>query len=128
MLKQQFLYTSGAIPLAAAVGAVGNGTIAIAADYNYELDYITIMVSQAGLIVLNWSGTIQISWTGTGESISNAAIPVDAFAGNGGLPYILPEPRELKANTSATIVCGNPVATATVVTVVFHGSKLLQEY
>jgi hypothetical protein len=124
-MKQQFLYTSGAIALAAAAGAVANGIISIAADYNYELDYITTMVTQAGVIVLNWAGTISIAWTGTGESISNAAVPVDAFAGNGGLPYILPQPRELKANTSCTITLGNPVAVATVVTVVFHGSKLI---
>lgn len=126
MIKQQFIYTSGAIALAAAVGAPGNGTIAIAADYNYELDYITIMTTQAGVIVLNWAGLITIQWTGTGQAISNAPVPVDAFAGNGQLPYLLPEPRLLEANTSATIILANSVAVATVVTVVFHGSKLIE--
>lgn len=125
MIKEQFIYTSGPLAVPAAIGGVINGTIAIANDYNFELNYITIMTTQAGVIVLNWGGLITIQWTGTGQSISNAAVPVDAFAGNGQLPYVLPEPRMLNSNTSVTLTVANNVAVATVVNVCFHGAKLV---
>lgn len=122
---QHFCYTSGPLVLAAAVGAVVNGTINIGADADFQCNYLTATVIQAGLVVVNWGGTILINDTAIGKTFTNAPAALDAFRGNGQLPYPFNPARRFRGNSSITITLTNNVATATTVEVVFHGNKIL---
>jgi len=126
VMFQHFYYSSGPIAMLAIAGNVGNAVVNIAADADFQANYMTITVVQAGLVVLNWSGTIVINDSAVGRTFGNIAGAVDGFRGNGQLPYPFNPPRMFKSNTSVTITTVNSVAAvATTVEVIFHGNKII---
>lgn len=123
-LRQSFVYTTGPVALAAAIGAVGQFTLSILADADFECTYITGTAIQAGLVVANWGGNVQVDDSGRGRTLFNAALAFDAIAGNGRQPYPFNPPRLFRANSSIVITFTNNVATATTAEISFHGNKL----
>lgn len=124
MNKQFFGYSTGPIAIAAAVGAVGNGQISVAADADFEVQYLLATVIQATLVVVNWGGTIQIDDSAVGRTFWNQAVPIQAVTGDGRQPFVLLTPRLVKANSTLTVTLVNNAATATTVHVVLQGYKL----
>lgn len=123
-LKLTFIYSTGVINLAAAIGAVGNGTVLIGADADFKCNYYTAHVIQAGVLVFNWAGTVIIKDSAVGRDLSNVAIPLEAIRGTGELPYPLNPPRLFSANSSVVVTLTNSVAVATAVHICFHGNKI----
>lgn len=122
---QYFCYTHAAdIALLAVIGNAGNANILIDAGSDFIAKYMTVHVTQAGLVVANWGGTIQVNDTAHGRTFYSNAIPVSAVAGNGQLPYPFDPPRLCQRNTTLEITVTNNVATATNVRVVLHGNKV----
>lgn len=129
MVRQYFEYGTPAagIPMLAVVGAVGNVTINIMQDAPFECVYIKGLVTQVGLVVVNWGGTIQIEDSGAGRTLYNNAVPFSLVCGSAQQPYVLLVPRVFPQNSSVTITVTNNVAVATVAHVVFGGYKLLKQ-
>ena len=121
---EHFCYSSGLLVVPAAAGGVVNGVVNVAADADFQANYMTIAVTQAGLLVATWGGTILISDSATGKTFSNIAVPVQAYAGSGQLPYPFNPPRIFRGNSSVTITLTNNVVTATWAQIVFHGNKI----
>lgn len=124
IVYEQFIYATPPIALLAAVGAVGAGNILVTSDADYQVNYITIDVQQAALVVANWGGTILLTSSDSNKAWMNVAIPVDSIRGTGQMPYVLQIPKLVKANTTVTVTVTNNIATATNVVLVLHGYKL----
>lgn len=128
--EENFLYSTGWSPIMAAAGAVVAAQINIAADAPFKNYYITIHVRQGvedcELLVANWAGEIQINDSQVGKNMCNIAVPVDALAGNGQLPYNLAPPRIWAGNATVLFTITSNVATRTEVCVVLHGAKLFR--
>ena len=125
MYLLSFAYATGPIVVPAAVGGAIAANLNILADHDFQCNYITASVIQAGVLVANWAGTIQIEDSAVGRTMFNAAIPLHSVAGSGELPYPFNPPRLFRRNSSVVITLTNNVVTATTVHIVFHGNKLL---
>lgn len=125
-IQQYFAYSTGWFATAAAAGAAATATLQIQADADFQANYMTIAVRQANLIIANFAGDIIINDTAVGRTLFNVPSAIDAFIGNGQLPYPFNPPRLFKKNSTITITVNNPpvLAIATGVQVVFHGNKL----
>jgi len=124
---QYFTYTSAWMALAAAAGAVANATLSILADANFSANYMTVAVTQAGVLVANWAGDLLVNDSGVGRDLSNIASCTYHFQGSGQLPYPFNPPRLFARNSSLVITVVNNVAVATNVQVAFHGNKVYPE-
>lgn len=124
VLYEQFIYATPQIALLAAIGSVGLANINISSDADFQVNYVTIDVQQAAVVVPNWGGTILITSSDSNKAWMNIAIPVDSIRGTGQMPYVMPIPKLIKANTTITCTATNNVATATNVALVLHGYKL----
>lgn len=124
-ILQSTFYTTGyiAMPTVAGTGVVA--TINIDGAYDFMLNYITATVTQAKLIVLNYAATIVIKDSRVDRDLMNAPIPLDAIGGNGRLPYPLNPPRIFTKDSTVTITLTTFVVTATDVSIVFHGNKVV---
>jgi hypothetical protein len=72
--------------------------------------------------------TIQLTNTGAGASIFDQALPIMATFGTASLPFILPTPRILVANSVLTGSLTNGTTTnPETFYLVFHGSKLFRQ-
>lgn len=124
---QYFAYSSGWITTLAVAGNAQVGTLNIAADADFQANYMTITIRQAGLSIANFGGDILITDSARGRQLFNVASAIQAFAGNGQLPYPFNPPRLFRKNSSIVIVVTNPaLATATDVQIVFHGNKIYE--
>jgi len=122
-LLQSFVYTTGWVTVAAAIGGATPFTLSILADADFECNYITGAVRQAGVLVGNWAGSVQVNDSGRGRTLFNAALAFDAIAGDGRQPYPFNPPRLLRANSSFVVTFTNNVVTATDCQLAFHGNK-----
>lgn len=125
--RQTYCYTTGWVALAAAIGATGQATFTIPTDEDFECKYLMGVVTQAGVIVLNWAGTIQITTAGTLNTMFFAPVPFDSICGNARNPFPLDPPRLFKGRSTTVFDFVNPVATATSVSVTLYGNKLLTD-
>lgn len=123
ILLQSFIYSTGWVTLNPVIGAATLNTISILADADFECNYVTGAVRQAGVLVGNWAGDIQINDSGRGRTVFNEAIPFDSIAGDARQPYPFNPPRLFRANSSLVITWTTPVVTATDVAISFHGNK-----
>ncbi len=123
ILLQSFVYTTGWVPLNAAIGAATPFTLSILADADFECNYITGAVRQGDVLVANWAGSVQIDDSGRGRTIFNAAVAFDSIAGDGRQPYPFNPPRLFRANSSIVITFTTNVVTAGDVELAFHGNK-----
>ena len=119
-----YVYSTAPVIFGAAAGTLA-ANITIDGSADFRANYLTISVSQANLIVVNWGGTIQIDETGKGRTLFDRPIMVDALRGIGQLPYRFEPPRLFRRNSTVTVTLVNPVAVATTVQVALHGHKLM---
>lgn len=124
VLRQSFIYTTGQFVVPAAIGGAGVFTLSILADADFECNYVTGSVIQAGVLVVNWGGTVQVNDSGRGRTLFNAPLGFDHIAGDGRQPYPFNPPRLFRANSSLVITFTNNVVTATIAELAFHGNKL----
>ncbi len=127
MAKQFFGYSTGPVTLAAVVGVTGPSTISIGGDADFELQYMTYLVEQASLAIVNWAGLVQINDSGVGRDFFSQAVPLNCVAGTGAQPLVLLTPRLVPKNSSLTVTFTNRVATASIVTLVLVGYKLVEK-
>lgn len=123
--KYLLYYVFSTPPIAFAAAGTLPGNITIDGSADFRANYMTIIVTQANLVVLNWGGTIQVDETGKGRTLFDRPQLVEALRGVGQLPYRFEPPRLFRRNTTITVTLVNPVATATTVQVAFHGHKLM---
>lgn len=122
--KLYFVYTTGWFALPAVIGSATTNTLSISADADFQANYMTLAIRQAGVLVLNWGGSIQANDSGRGRTLFNIPLAADAIAGRSGLPYPFNPARLFRRNSSIIITAVNNVATATDVELAFHGNKL----
>lgn len=122
-----FCYSTGWVTMPTVAGTSANATIIIDASADFQMNYMTVHVKQADVTIANYGGTIQVEDSGRGRNFYNTAIPIEAVAGIGQLPYPFNPPRLARRNSSLTITLTTNVITATFVNVVFHGNKLFEE-
>jgi hypothetical protein len=123
ILLQSFIYTTDWLTLNAGIGLATPFTLSILADADFECNYVTGAVRQAGVLVGNWAGSVQVNDSARGRTIFNNPIAFDSIAGDGRQPYPFNPPRLFRANSSLVITLVTPVATATDVCLSFHGNK-----
>ena len=128
MTKQFFGYSTPQVALAAAIGAPGVGIISIQADANFELQYMMYAAEQVGLLVANFAGLVQINDSGAGRTFFDqvGGVPINTVAGTGAQPFVMMTSRLVRANSTLTVSFTNRVATATIITLVLCGYKLLE--
>lgn len=124
VFRQYFVYTTEVMILPATIGATVTSTVNILADANFECNYITGIIKQAGKLIADWGGLIQINDSALGKTFFNVATPFDSIAGDARQPYPLNPPRMIKARASLVITVTNSVATESHVILSFHGNKL----
>lgn len=122
-----FVYSTPWVVLPAVAGSVTVSVLNILADADFQVNYMTIAVRQANVLVVTWAGDVQIDDSGRGRTLFNIATAVDAFRGTGELPYPFKPPRLFRRNSSVSISFTNNVATVTDVQLSLHGNKLLSE-
>lgn len=109
-VKDFFIYRSGVASLAA--GASLTDAINIQADapfiwvktsYFVDLDGTAITENTRQIPLVNLS----IQDSGSGRNLQNNPVPLDAIAGRGALPFVLPQPRIFKANSTIQLTYTN---------------------
>jgi hypothetical protein len=98
--KDFYVYQTSVASLAAAAST--STTIAIEADSNFWLQKLTFnaVVGANGANLPTPNVLILITDTGSGRQLMNATIAVPALFGNGTLPFILPNPRLFRRNST----------------------------
>lgn len=112
-------------------GAATTNAILFDNDSAFEWTKLTVFADLAGAAQTS-SGivvplvTLQIQNTGAGTYYSNAAVPLGAYAGNFGLPYVLPAPQIISPAATLQFTWANYSAgtTYTNLTVQLHGWKI----
>jgi hypothetical protein len=119
-----FIYSTSQVSLSSA--ETESAPITIQADSSFECHYITATVLQSNVIVGNWGGTVQVHESAVGKNWFNTPICLDAIAGDGRDPFVLPAPKLIRANNVVTVTFVNNVATTTVVQLHLVGNKVFQ--
>lgn len=114
--RQFFIYTLNFAALAAA--ATANDSVTIQADSEFHLYKLTYMADIAAAAQTDSTRviplcTILITDTGTGAYLSDAAVPIPAFFGDGRIPFILPRPRVFQPSATITGQANNYSAATT---------------
>lgn len=130
--KNRFLFTYQT-PNIASIAAAANATNTILFDNDsvFEWTKLTVFCDIAGAVQTNSSiviplVTLQIQDTGQGAYYSNAAIPLGAYAGAFGLPYVLPAPQYIAPNATLQFSWSNYSAATTYANlrIQLHGFKI----
>lgn len=105
-MKDFYTYSVTTIGLAAAASA--SGALQIEADSNFWLQKLTFnavisAVGTVGTVVASPNVTVLLTDTGSGRQLMSAAIPIPSLFGTGQLPFILPNPRVFKRNSSIAV-------------------------
>lgn len=100
-----FVYLAETGTLAAA--ARSTDTVQIEADSMFILDKISVFADVAGGAQTESSRivplvTMAIKDTGSGRDLQQEPIPLPSIAGNGELPFVLPQPRVFQPNSSVS--------------------------
>jgi len=127
--QEYFLYSTGRLA-AIAVNATVNSSIIIQADADFLLEKLTYYADLAG--VAQTSGarivpnvTVLLTASSSGAQIMNNPVPIPSMFGTGDLPFILPTPRLLGANSQLQIQFVSFEAAVTpAITLNFHGRKI----
>ena len=102
-LRDFYTYVATATALAAA----GNTTtsIQIEADSDFWLQKLSFYAINSASSAAVASPNVRVLLTDTGSSrnLSNSPLPVASFAGTGALPFILPNPRLFRRNSSIQV-------------------------
>lgn len=107
-VKFWFTYQTPNIATLAPQGTSTN-SITFDNDSAFEWTKITVQVDKVNAAQTNSSLiipfiTIQIQDTGQGAYYSNAAIPVEAYMGQLGLPYVMPAPQIIAPNATLQFI------------------------
>jgi hypothetical protein len=127
--QEYFNYSTGRLA-AITVGATVNTSIIIQADADFLVEKLTYYADLAGVaqtysarIVPNV--TVLITASSSGVQIMNNPVPIPSMFGEGDLPFILPSPRLLGANSQLQIqLVSFEAAVTPAITLNFHGRKL----
>jgi hypothetical protein len=128
-VQEFFTYTTGRLA-AIGVGATINTVINIQAEADFILEKLTYSADLAG-VAQTWNGlivpnvTVLLTATGSGNQLMNAALPLTGLFGSAFLPFILPYPRVLRANSQLQIqLVSFEAAVTPLITLNFHGRKV----
>ena len=124
---QFFCYSTGAMALTAVVGNTASATVSIGSDADFQLQYLTYVAEQVTVAVVNFTGLIQINDSAVGRTFFDQPVPIQSVAGTGAQPYVILNPRLVRANSSLTVSLVQRQAVATNVFLVLHGYKMLPE-
>lgn len=130
--EEFYSYSTGLLA-AIAVGGNISTNITIQADSDFVIEKLTYFAHVAGAsqtvstqIVPNVS--VMLTSTGSGQNLFSAATPIGSIFGNAGLPFILPFPRLLPANSVLQILLTSFEAAITpIIALNFHGRKRYRE-
>lgn len=122
VVKDHFVYRAAVDTLAP--GASKTSIIQIEADSNFIAVKCSYFADIAGGTQTEDTRVvplvrIQIQDSGSGRNLQNAAIPIDTIAGRGELPFVLPIPRQFKANANIKVTFDNYSAATTYANVEF---------
>ena len=127
--QEFFVYSTGRL---AALAAGGNSvnSINIQADADFVLEKLTYGADIAGAVVN--VGTypapnvlVMLLSSGSGQNLFQNPIPLTSLFGTGALPFILPYPRVLPANSQLQVLLTSVEAASTpLLTLNFIGRKL----
>lgn len=117
---------SAQFPIATFVGgATIPVNISINADSDFVLRYSNLAsFSAAGTPVVTPDYTITLFDTGSGRNLQDQALHVSTVTGSGILPYIWPEPKLIKANSTLVVTLTNLTAVAALTYVSLIGFKV----
>lgn len=101
-----FVYTASVAALA--VAASSNVTINIEADSDFILQKLTYKSDIAGAAQTSGTQivpnvTVQLTDTGSGRQLMSNPVAIPAIFGSGELPFILPNPRLFRKNTTIQV-------------------------
>jgi hypothetical protein len=124
-----FVYSTGRLATLAA-GLTSTNFINIQSDADFIIEKQTYAADVAGA-VLTFNTfpvpniTALVSVTGSGQNILSQAVPIASIFGHGFLPFILPRPRFLPANSQLQIVLTSfEAVTSYFITLNFIGRKI----
>ena len=108
-----FVYTASLASLG--VGASLSTVVNIENDSSFILDKMAYMVDIAGAAQTESTKiiplvTVAIQDSGSGRLLQSSAVPISAIAGNGELPFVLPQPRVFTANSTISFTFANESA------------------
>lgn len=126
---EYFTYSTGRLA-ALAPAANSSPQIIIQADSDFVMEKLSYYADLAG--VAQTSGTrivpnvlVQLTVTGSGVNLISASVPIPSIFGTGDLPFILPYPRVLPANSVLQInLTSFEAAVSPFITLNFHGRKV----
>lgn len=119
VLEQVDVYTyTLAANASLAPGGTSTNTVSIQADADFVCEQIAFMTDLAGA-GQTWNtriiplARILLNDTGSGRNLSDIAMDISAFGGNGSLPFILPVPRRFAARSTIQCIFTNYSAAET---------------
>lgn len=118
-----FVYNTGPTALTPS-GTLALTPLSIQSTMDFVVTMMTIVVTQASLVVTNFGGVLQIE--DSSEKWFSLPISIASLIGSGLKPYGFAPYKRLGGNTTLLITVTNPVATATSVDVGFHGFRIPQ--
>lgn len=126
--EEFYTYSTGRLS-AITVGGTLTASITIQADSDFVLEKQTYYAHLAGAaqtvstqVVPNVE--VMLTATGSGQNLMSANVPIYAIFGTGGLPFILPFPRVLPANSVLQIsLTSFEAANTPIITLNFMGRK-----
>lgn len=118
--KDHFIYSAVAASIAS--GASSTSIIQIQADSDFVAVKLSYFADIAGATQTDSTRvvpliSVAIQDTGSGRNLQNVSIPVDAMAGRGELPLVLPIPRRFKGSANINVTFTNYSAATTYVNV-----------
>lgn len=109
-VNDHFVYVASCDSLAAAASFTAN--ISIEADSQFVAVKMSYMADLAGAPQTESTRVIPlidvyITDSGSGRNLQNTGVPIANIAGEGGLPLVLPVPREFKPSSNISITFRN---------------------
>ena len=120
-LYPPFVYNTGSIALTSP-GTTPLPTLSIQSSLDFAATMMTIVVTQANLVVTNFGGTIQVE--DASEKWFNLPLTIASLIGSGLKAYGFPPYRRIAGTSNLIITVVNNTATATSVDVALHGFRV----
>jgi hypothetical protein len=128
--QEFFTYSTGRPAAAIAAGGTQTPFINIQSDADFVIEKLSYAADIAGAVA-NIGNTpvpnvnVLLTSTGSGSNLMNVAVPLSSLFGDGRLPFILPYPRVLPANSQLQITLTSFEAASTpFITLNFIGRKM----
>lgn len=127
---EYFCYTTGRLAAITAAGGIIDTSIVIQADSDFILEKLTYEADLAGAAQTSSTEvvpnvTVLLTATGSGQQLMNAPVAISSLFGTGQLPFILPFPKVLPANSQLQInLVSFEAAVTPRITLNFHGRKV----